>query len=68
MRALLLASAALLAAAGAKAQTVTRYSEAPGQPALSLGTFQSALPGARPLQLTVGIGSAAFRDPKGLAV
>lgn len=64
MRALLLASVAVLTAAAAQAQTLTRYTEAPGQPALSLGTFQSSLPGAKALKLTVGIGSAAFRDPK----
>ena len=67
MRALLLASVALLAATATQAQMITRYSEAPGQPALSLGTFQSTLPGAKALTLTAGIGSAAFRDPKGPA-
>ena len=64
MRQLLLAAAVTLVASTTHAQTVTRYSEAPGQPNLTLGAFQSTLPGAKPLKLTSGIGSAAFRDPK----
>lgn len=67
MRQMLLASAAVLAAGFANAQTVTTYVAAPGQPSLDLGTFQSTLPGAKPMKLTLGIGSAAFRDPAGPA-
>ncbi|MCX5496549.1 esterase-like activity of phytase family protein [Kaistia dalseonensis] len=67
MRRILLATAAILAAGTAYAETITTFTQAAGQPALDLGAFQSTLPGAKPLHLTVGIGSAAFRDPAGPA-
>ncbi len=68
MRQILLASAAIiLAGEAAAAQSVTTYVAAPGQAALALDAFQSKLPGAKRLDLTVGVGSAAFRDPKGPA-
>ena len=68
MRQILLASAAvILAGYGAAAQSVTTYVAAPGQAALALEPFQSNLPGAKRVDLTVGVGSAAFRDPKGQA-
>ena len=64
MRQLLLASAAVMIAGVAHAaDAVTFYSAAPGQAALALPEFQSSLPGARLLKLSVGVGSSAFRDP-----
>lgn len=65
MRQLLLASAAVIAFAGAAnaADAVTIYNAAPGQAALALPEFQSTLPGAKLLKLSVGVGSSAFRDP-----
>ena len=46
------------------AETITTYHAAPDQAALRLGTFQSPVAGAKALELDVGIGSGAFRDPK----
>lgn len=69
MRQLLLASVAVIALAGAAhaAEAVTFYQAAPGQAARALPEFQSKIPGARPLKLSVGVGSSAFRDPSGRA-
>ena len=66
MRQLLLSSAAIfLIGSAAHAESVTVYTAAPGQAALAIGKFQSDIAGSKPLDLTVGIGSAAFRDPRG---
>ena len=46
------------------AETITVYHAAPDQAALKMGTFQSPVAGAKALELDVGIGSGAFRDPK----
>lgn len=62
MRPLLTLTLTLLAASPAYAETATFFSAAPGQSALDLGLFQSKLPGAKAVPLTVGIGSSAFRD------
>jgi len=46
-----------------QAQTLNLLQPAPGQDdSLSLGVYRAPFDGARPLDLSVGIGSAAFRD------
>ncbi len=60
----LLAAILLTVPVALHAETITLYTAAPGQTMLDLGTFQSPVAGARPLNLDVGIGSGAFRDPK----
>jgi len=67
MRHVLVAAMSLVATSALHAETLTLYEAAPGQEALSLPRYQSKLPGANALDLDVGIGSAAFRDPSGPA-
>ncbi|MYZ48724.1 esterase-like activity of phytase family protein [Propylenella binzhouense] len=62
--ALLAAVSALLASAAANAETLIVYQAAPGQDVLKLPRYQSSVAGAKALDIDVGIGSAAFRDPK----
>ncbi len=63
MRKMLVAAMSLAATSTLHAETLTLYEAAPGQAALSLERYQSPLPGSEALDLDVGIGSAAFRDP-----
>lgn len=46
------------------AETATAFKAAPDQAGLNLGHFQSSIAAAKGIDLDVGIGSAAFRDPK----
>ncbi len=63
IRAGTLAVALFVLPASLHAETATLYKAAPGQAALAIGRYQSTVAGARALDLDVGIGSAAFRDP-----
>ncbi len=63
-RAGLLAAALLVVPAALHAETITVYAAAPDQKVLDLGSFQSPVAGAKVLNIDVGIGSGAFRDPK----
>ncbi len=65
MRRMLVAAVSLAATSTLHAETLTIYDAAPGQEALSLERYQSPVPGSKALDLDVGIGSAAFRDPSG---
>lgn len=68
MRRIALIAAALAAGTSlSHAQSITVYDAAPGQETLSLGRYQAPVEGAKALDLDVGIGSAAFRDPNGPA-
>ncbi len=49
----------------ALAADITVFTAAPGQEALKITSAQSAKPGAKPLDLTVGVGSAIFIDRSG---
>ena len=61
MRIWIAAAGLAMLAAPAAAETITVYNAAPGQNALALGEYKSTVPGAKVLNLDVGIGSAAFR-------
>ena len=63
MRRILVAAMSLAATSSLQAETLTLYEAAPGQEALSLESYQSPVPGSKALDLDVGIGSSAFRDP-----
>ena len=65
MRIWIAAAGLAMLAVPAAAETITVYNAAPGQKALALGEYKSTVPGAKVLNLDVGIGSAAFRDPNG---
>lgn len=67
MRHILAAAMSLAAMSTLHAETITIYEAAPGQEALSLERYQAPIDGATALDLDVGIGSAAFRDPRGPA-
>jgi hypothetical protein len=64
MRLVLATLAATLAATSAWSETITTIKAAPGQEGLVMGRYQSPLPGAKPINVTVGIGSSAFHDPQ----
>jgi hypothetical protein len=67
MRRILVAAMSLAATSALHAETLTIFEAAPGQGALSLERYQSPVAGSKALDLDVGIGSAAFRDPSGPA-
>ncbi len=48
----------------AQAETITVFNAAPGQAMFQPVPFQSTIPGAKGLNLDIGIGSAMFHDPK----
>lgn len=56
---------ALLLSGTALAADITVFTAAPGQDALKITSAQSAKPGAKTLDLTVGVGSAIFVDRSG---
>jgi len=65
MRTFVAAATSFIAISVAHAETVTIYAAAPGQEVLALEQYKPTFPGATMLNLDVGIGSAAFRDPAG---
>jgi hypothetical protein len=65
MRIWIAAAGLVMLVTPAAAETMTVYNAAPGQGALAFSEYNSSLPGAKVLKLDVGIGSAAFRDPRG---
>ena len=67
MRRILVAAMSLAATSALHAETITVYEAAPGQEVLTLERYQSPVAGSKALDLDVGIGSSAFRDPSGPA-
>lgn len=65
MRAITAVAVSLTAVTTLHAETLTTYEAAPGQEVLALEPYKPTFPGATVLNLDVGIGSAAFRDPAG---
>jgi hypothetical protein len=65
MRIVLAAAASLAAVSALHAETLTKFEATPGQEVLALEPYEPPFEGAKTLNLDVGIGSAAFRDPGG---